>query len=97
MSSVERFWDGTLKPKLSELLKKFDETDKLSHYYLGQAMFYVEHDLADGRDPRFRLMQCGGVFNEESFRNIAEFADFKDLIKEAGEMIDTIIGLEYRR
>lgn len=93
MKEAERFWDEILKLKLSELLKKFDETDKLSHYYLGQAMFYVEHDLADGRDPRFRLLQCRGVFNEEGFQSISKFAGFKDEIKEAGEMIDTFLEM----
>ena len=93
MMNQNRYWDETLKPHLSKLLKEFDTTDKLSHHYLGQGMFYVEHDLADGRDPRFRLSQCQGVFKAETFRDIEEFKEFRDMIVTASEMIHTFMGL----
>ena len=83
-----KYWDKEVKPFLTELHKKFDTTDKLSQYYLGEAMFYVEHDLADGRDPRFRVMQVETVFNSKTFQDIAEFVDFKDDIIKAGKMLN---------
>lgn len=94
MSKISEHWDKVLKPKLNELLEKFDKVDKLSQYYLSQAMWYVEHDLADGRDPRHRLLQCWDVFKEESFRDIKEFTEFKDLIKESADMIGTYLNME---
>lgn len=89
-----KYWDEELKPFLTELHKKFDAVDKLSRYYLGASMYYIEHELADGSDPRFRAIQIEGVFNEKSFQDIKEFADFKDDIAKAGKMLSKFISCD---
>ena len=88
------YWDKELKPFLQELHEKFDTTDKLSQWHLGQALFYVEHDLADGRDPRLRVWDCQTVFSRKSFQDIAEFADFKEDIATAGVMMSKFMYME---
>ena len=87
------YWDKKLKPFIQELHKKFDTTDKLSQWHLGQALFYVEHDLADGRDPGFRVMGCQSVFSAKTFQDIKEFADFKEDIAKAGEMMGKFMNM----
>lgn len=89
-----KYWDSELKPFLVKLHEKFETVDKLSQHHLGSMIYYVEHDLADGRDPRFRTMQCQGVFNTKSFQDIEEFVDIKDDIIKAGQMINKFVSME---
>ena len=90
---LKEFWEGTLKPRMKELHKKFHTADPLSAHYLGQAMFYVDHDLANGRDPIHKLQHCWGVFKGESFRE-KEFARFRDLIAEASDLIEQFMEIK---
>ena len=87
------FWDNEVKPHMKELHKKIETRDKLSQYYLGQMVFYVEHDLADGRDPRHRILQCMGVFRTPSYQNIKELVDIKEDIIKAGELLSKFFNM----
>jgi hypothetical protein len=66
MSNFTEFWDGTVKKAAEEVVEKCP-TDKLVAYFVSQMIFYVEHDLADGRAPQLRLYPCVGTLNDESY------------------------------
>ncbi len=67
--TVTEFWDQTLKPKMMEVCKR-EDLDAASVHYISQAIFYVEHDLADGKGDdmtKFRLMNVNIVLHRQSF------------------------------
>ena len=64
--SFTDFWDKIVKPKAEEVFKTC-KTDALVPRYVSQMAFYIEHDLADDRDPHLRLYPCVGCLNDEHY------------------------------
>lgn len=62
----ERKWDKDVKPAAIEVVKNC-KSDSLVRHFVGQMIFYVEHDLADDRIPHLRLSPCVGTLNDESY------------------------------
>ena len=95
MSKQSKFWDETLKPKLQEVHKAFEGIDGVSQHYIGSAMFYVEHDLADDRDPRFRILQVQGTFSDQGFLALwKEHPELQKKIQDVCPLIKEFMGIE---
>jgi hypothetical protein len=60
------FWDNTVKAVAKDVCETC-KIDGLVGFYVSQMVFYVEHDLADDRDPHFRLYPCIGTLNNEDY------------------------------
>lgn len=64
--NLGKMFDSELKPKMKACIDHPD-VDEISKYHIGSAMFYIEHDLCDGRNPALRVSPVAGVLNDESF------------------------------
>jgi len=95
LGRIARFWDEKLKPKLAEVLKR-EDLDGASKFYLSQAAWYVEHDLADGRSPKIRLLQAQGTLNDQSFYDnvIKDNIELEEALREVATLIGELMGLE---
>lgn len=95
MPNRTTFWDRDLRPKLQEIHASMVSLDEVSAIHIRRALFYVEHDIADGRDPRFRLLQIDGVFHDEKYMEL--FNDHPEVVKqirEAGSLIRDFLKME---
>ena len=63
----KKYWDNEIKPFAEKICKMENLKDGLAQYYIDEMIFYVEHDLGDGRNPGFRMLQVDEVFNDESY------------------------------
>lgn len=61
-------WDKEVKPLAQDVVLTC-KTDPYVSYYVSQMIFYIEHDLADSRDPRIRLEPCMGTLNDVGYYN----------------------------
>jgi hypothetical protein len=59
-------WDTRVRALASDTASTC-RTDPAATYYIGQMIFYVEHDLADDRDPTLRLEPCTSTLNDEGY------------------------------
>jgi len=85
ITQFSKFWDNVVKPFATKVLKEC-KTDPIGTHYIGQMMFYVEHDLADGRPCKFRLYPCVGTLNADSYyQNV-----HKDTPKEEVKMLQKL-------
>lgn len=63
-------WDNEIKPFIDEHLKlseKIEFRDTYGCTVLTKMGWGVEHDLADGRNPLFRILQTNGCLNDEEY------------------------------
>jgi hypothetical protein len=66
MNPFTNFWDETVKPVVKDVVETC-KTDLLATHHIGQMYFYIEHDLADDRDPHLRLYPCVGTLTDEGY------------------------------
>ena len=70
---VEKFaelWDNEIKPLVDEhivLSKSIEFRDNYGCSVLTEMGWGVEHDLADGRSPLFKILQVNGCLNDEEY------------------------------
>jgi len=53
--------------EIKEQMNAYNKKDWLALYNISQMIFYVEHDLADGRNPAFRMHQVKSCLSSESY------------------------------
>jgi hypothetical protein len=82
MTKFSEHWDKVVKPVAEEVFKKCT-IDPLVQHYVGQMIFYIEHDLADDRSPQIRLYPCVGTLNSEEYY----FKIHKESSKEEVELL----------
>jgi hypothetical protein len=99
--NFEKYWDRELKPFAAKCAKEGEKgKDPLAAYFIEEMIFYVEHDLADGRNPAFRMLQVKDVLNEEGYyRDVFggietyESRDYRELGKMVGKGLGILRGL----
>lgn len=64
--SFESMWDIEVR-RLAEQVANECTTDSLVNHYVSQMIYYVAHDLADGRVPFTRLFPCVGLLNDDDY------------------------------
>ena len=90
---IAKINDNEFQPLLKKVLAHPD-VDALTKYYIGQSGFYVEHDLADDRNPAIRLMQITGALNDEDFyKNVykGEKPEAEALLRELGKVAKKLL------
>jgi len=101
MSKYSKYWDMKVRPLAEEVIKKATVDKEMIEYYVGDMIFAVEHDLADGREAGLmalnNLIQISGVFSSESyFKNVHsntpkdEVERMKNLGKELKKLMDLL-------
>ncbi len=99
MNKFTNFWDETVKPAAKEVYDKC-KADHLVTYYVGEMLFYVEHDLADGRDPHLRLYPVVGTLTDENYyKNVQEGLSTPaeiDLLRNLGKLLRELEKKEYK-
>jgi hypothetical protein len=53
--------------KINSEIEAYGKKDWMSVWYISQMICSVEHDMADGRDPKLRISGPRGTLNSESF------------------------------
>jgi len=66
MKELASFFDNKIMPKAKEICECPD-VDGSSKYYISRAIWYINHDLADERNPIIRILPVRGVLNDERF------------------------------
>lgn len=65
------YWDTKVKPLAEEVMNKSTVDKGAVKFFVGQMIFAVEHDLADGRFPGLMSLNClvrvKGVFTSDSY------------------------------
>ncbi len=73
---IDQFEKATIeaeKEAIQKQMETYGKKDWLAPWYISQMMFYVEHDLADGRNPGIRMLQVRNCLNSEDY--------YKDVFK----------------
>jgi len=102
MSSFPNFtekWDKEVKP-LAQKVAKECKKDPLVAQYISAMIWGVEHDLADGRRPHFRLYPCAGTLNAESYYGEMHRSTGKEEVKKLrglGKLLKELEGLDSGR
>lgn len=66
MPTFSEFWDNKVKSAAKDVCETC-KTDGCLGFFVSEMVFYIEHDLADGRDPHLRLYPCVGTLNDEGY------------------------------
>jgi hypothetical protein len=66
MATFTELWDKEVKSLAQDVLLTC-KSDPCATHYVGSLIFYVEHDLVDGRDPRIRLQPCLGTLTDDHY------------------------------
>lgn len=92
---------ATTQEEKEAIKKKMDshgKKDWLAPWHISQMIFYVEHDLADGRNPGLRMFQVKGCLNSESYYNdvfkgqdCEEMRNYRDLGKKLDEALNLLV------
>ena len=83
--TLANVWDQEAKELTRVICEQFETVDKLSQYYFSQMAFYIEHDLADGRSPTFRMFAVRGVLGTQTYL---------DIYKDHSELYDNLLRLK---
>ena len=97
MVNFAGFWDKTVKPAAKDICETC-KADPLAGFYVSQMMFYVEHDLADDRDPHFRIFTCLRAFNDEGYyKNVHSKTDKVevDKLRAFGKLLNGLSSLPF--
>lgn len=93
---IEKFaelWDNEIKPLIDEHIKLSVESKVRDSYgctTLTQMGWGVEHDLADDRNPLFRILQVNGCLNDkEYYKNVHNNTDDDETVslKKIGQKV----------
>lgn len=67
ISKLERATTENEKEAIKEQMEAMGKKDWYAPWYICQMIFYVEHDLADGRNPLPRIFQVRGCLSSEDY------------------------------
>ena len=66
LKAIGKLFDEEYAPLAKSCLED-PNVDTHSKYYISESVFYIEHDLADGRNPALRVQPVSCVLNLEKF------------------------------
>jgi hypothetical protein len=94
MLKVSKRYDTTFSQKAKACIEHPD-VDETSKRFISQAVWYVNHDLADERNPAVRIQPVADTLNDRFFyegvykgRDSEAVRLLKELGKEAKELLD---------
>jgi hypothetical protein len=96
MSTFEELWDKEVKSLAQDVLLTC-KSDPCATHYVGSLIFYVEHDLADGRDPRITLQPCLGTLTDDHYYATVHLktpASETSKLKELGQALNRLLELQ---
>jgi hypothetical protein len=92
INKLENASSDSERAEITKEMDTYKKKDWLAPWYISQMIFYVEHDLADGRDGCFlvlRMSQIEGTLNSDSYyTNVFNDEDCEETrnYKELGRM-----------
>lgn len=63
---ISKYYDKILLPKARECMSH-PGVDTTTKWYISQAMWYINHDLADERNPVLRIVSVAGTLTDDHF------------------------------
>jgi len=67
IGELEKATTEAEKEEIKKQMRQHNKKDWYSIWYISQMIFYVEHDLADGRNPGVRMLQVQRTLNSEDY------------------------------
>jgi len=84
------------KEAIKKQMNSFGKKDWFAPWYISQMVFYVEHDLADDRNPGIRMLQVRDCLaSEDYYKNVFKGQDCEEMrnYRELGQKMDAALKM----